>query len=339
MSAWWWSFTFRLVVASLAWTLGLLYVAHLISVFLLFGPDAITRFPRLRLSTILAIGVMTLGAVIVRSALKTFSRLRERLIAVHEGRERIVTGKYVSEVQPVVTALNELLEHQDRRVREALAKAGDLAHGLKTPLAVLSHEAERAAADGHGELAATLTQQVERMRRYIDYHLAHARAAASGATPGARCSLAESAEAIVRTLKRLHAQHGLTIDVAVATHHVVRTQREDLDEMLGNLLENACKWARSRIAVAATAEHGRIAITVDDDGPGIASAMRAAVLQRGVRADEAAPGSGFGLAIVRDLAELYGGEIALESAPLGGLRARLVLPQASGEHSGAVQVR
>jgi signal transduction histidine kinase len=204
---------------------------------------------------------------------------------------------------------------------------------------VLSHEAQRAAADGHHDLAATLTQQVERMRGYLDYHLAHARAAASGATPGAHCPVLESADAIVRTLKRLHAQRGLTFDVAVPETLVARVQREDLDEMLGNLIENACKWARSRIAVAAGCEGNRIVIHVDDDGEGIADAMRDAVLQRGVRADEAAPGSGFGLAIVRDLAELYGGDIALCASPLGGVRAQLRVPAAGADHSASVQVR
>ena len=131
----------------------------------------------------------------------------------------------------------------------AIAKAGDLAHGLKTPLAVLAREAEVADAQGHHDLAATMTQQVERMRRQIDYHLAHARAAASGATVGSRCSVSDSADALARTLLRLHADRGLTIDVEVPADHSVRGQREDLEEMLGNLLENACQWARSQVVV------------------------------------------------------------------------------------------
>ena len=167
------------------------------------------------------------------------------------------------------------------------------------------------------------------MRRQIDYHLAHARAAASGATPGARCSVADSADGLARTLLRLHADRGLAIDVQVAADHSVRGQREDLDEMLGNLLDNACKWARSRVVDHRRRSHdSRIVVTVDDDGPGLDPSMRDAVLQRGVRADEAAPGSGLGLAIVRDLAELYGGSISLADAPRGGLRARLELPAA-----------
>lgn len=131
---------------------------------------------------------------------------------------------------------------------------------------------------------------------------------------------------IARTLRRLHVERGVSIDVRVSSEHAVRCQREDLDEMLGNLLDNACKWARSRVVVESRAVEGGIVVTVDDDGPGLDASMRDAVLQRGVRADEAAPGSGFGLAIVRDLAELYGGSISLSGSPGAGLRARLQLP-------------
>ena len=125
---------------------------------------------------------------------------------------------------------------------------------------------------------------------------------------------------------RLHADRGLAIDVRVASDHAVRCQREDLDEMLGNLLDNACKWGRSRVTIASTAGRQSIVITLDDDGPGLDPSMLDAVLQRGVRADEAAPGSGLGLAIVRDLAELYGGAVALSRSPDGGVRAQLTLP-------------
>jgi signal transduction histidine kinase len=184
-----------------------------------------------------------------------------------------------------------------------------------------------ARAAGQHELAEAVGEQVKRMQRQVESHLAHARAAASGATPGARCQVAESAEGLARTMLRLHADRGLAIDVRVPAEHAVRCQREDLDEMLGNLLDNACKWGRTRVTIASAAGSGAIGITVDDDGPGLEPSMREAVLQRGVRADEAAPGSGFGLAIVRDLAELYGGTIALDRSPAGGLRAQVTLPE------------
>ena len=318
----------RLVLGSIVWTAGLLPVAHVVAVAL------IHRYPVMEMRrvvhygalTAVALGFMVAGLWQVRKALSPFDGLRARLAAVRDGRTRRIEGSYPTEVQPLVTDLNALLEHRERTVQRALAKAGDLAHGLKTPLAVLSQEAERALAAGHHELATMMNQQVERMRRQIDYHLAQARAVASGTAPGARCSVKDSAEGLARTLLRLHASRGLAIHVDVSPAHMVRGQREDLDEMLGNLLDNACKWARSRVRVESSETADAVVITVDDDGPGLAPSMRDAVLQRGVRADEAAPGSGLGLAIVRDLAELYGGAISLDGSPAGGLRARLELP-------------
>jgi signal transduction histidine kinase len=333
----------NVMLGAVLWTTGLLAV----------WATALTLYGSLRHSILvvhayphsmmlIAIIAMAAGFAIVRRGLKPLNELRARLGEVQSGRARRIEGQYPAEVQPVVSDLNALLAHQEQAVSRAIAKAGDLAHGLKTPLAVLANEAERAAAAGHSELAAALSEQVERMRRQIEYHLAHARAAASGATSGARCAVADSAAGLARTLLRLHADRGLAIDVQVPDAHVVRCQREDLDEMLGNLLDNACKWAKSRVIISSTVlppeggnyeiPEGRdsgeaIAIAVDDDGPGLAASMREAVMQRGVRADEAAAGSGFGLAIVRELAGLYGGAIALDASPAGGLRATLRLPR------------
>jgi signal transduction histidine kinase len=270
---------------------------------------------------------MTGGAFQVRRGLYGIARLRERLAAVHGGSESRLSGSYVPEVQPLVDDLNALLEQREQAVRRAVAKAGDLAHGLKTPLALLALEAERASAVGQEDVAAALREQVGRMRRQIDYHLAHARAAASGSALGARVNVAESADGLARTLPRLYADRQLSIDVRVDPAHIVRVQREDLDEMLGNLLDNACKWARSRVMIDSDQNGDVVVITVDDDGPGLDAALRERVLQRGVRADEKASGSGLGLAIVRDLAEVYHGSIALSESPLGGLRASLALPR------------
>ena len=268
---------------------------------------------------------MVAGALQVRSGLSGIAQLRTRLSAVHDGRDARVEGQYVAEVQPLVDDLNALLDQREQAIRRARAKAGDLAHGLKTPLAILAHEAERAASAGDADVAAAISQQVERMRRQIDYHLAHARAAASGGKRGARSPVRESADGLVRALLRLHAGRGLKFEVDINPSQTVRCEREDLDEMLGNLLDNACKWARTQVVIAGSASGDWQVITVDDDGAGLAAEMRESVLQRGVRADEAAPGSGLGLAIVRDLVELYGGTIALGSSPLGGLRAELTL--------------
>jgi signal transduction histidine kinase len=253
-------------------------------------------------------------------------QLRRRLSDVREGRSGRLDGVYPSEVQPLVDDLNLLLEHREAAVARAIAKAGDLAHGLKTPLAVLTQEAGRVSAAGHEDLAEVIEQQIDRMRRQTEYHLAQARAAASGSLPGARCDLRGAASALVRTLLHLHADRGLTIENEVDVAHQVRCQREDVDEMLGNLLDNACKWARSEVTVRSAQANGMVSVSVDDDGPGLAAELRTEVLRRGVRADEQAPGSGLGLAIVRDLAALYGGAIVLESSPRGGVRAVLQLP-------------
>jgi signal transduction histidine kinase len=329
------SFRARLLLGSLLWTGGLLFVAHVTSITL------VHYYPVVRMNHVTLIGVaaalgsMAAGLLQLRTGLSPFNQLRARLASMRDGRDRRVEGVYPSEVQPLVNDLNALLDTRERAINRAIGKAGDLAHGLKTPLAVLAHEAERARRAGHAEIAAAIDQQVDRMKRQVDYHLAHARAAASGASPGARCAVAESAEGIARTLHRLHADRQLTIVVDVAPDQSAQVQREDLDEMLGNLLDNACKWARSRVTIsaAATAPDARdgdaVVITVDDDGPGLQPSMREKVLQRGVRVDEAAPGSGFGLAIVRDLAEVYKGSIALDRSPDGGLRARLTLPGTS----------
>lgn len=317
----------NVMLGAVLWTLGLLAVwATALSLYGSVRRSVIVVHAYPHSLMLVAIVAMAAGFAIVRAGLKPLNDLRLRLADVKNGTARRIDGRYPAEVQPLVSDLNALLAHQEQAVTRAIAKAGDLAHGLKTPLAVLANEAGRAAAAGHVELAAATLEQIERMRRQVEYHLAHARAAASGATSATRCVVAESAAGLARTLLRLHADRGLAIDVAAAPSHVVRCQREDLDEMLGNLLDNACKWAASRVVIASTADG---VITVDDDGPGLAPSLREAVLQRGVRADQAAPGSGFGLAIVRELAELYGGAIALDASPLGGLRATLRLPTAS----------
>jgi signal transduction histidine kinase len=318
----------RLFLWSLVWALGLMALTSvLLNVFARFHPEnlGIAHWSALTVGSLIFMGT---GLSLLYKSVSPLSTLRQRLAAVRQGRDARVAGEYPGEVQPLVDDLNALLAHREEAVRRALAKAGDLAHGLKTPLAVLSQEADRAERSGQADLAASIGQQVERMRRQVNYHLAQARAAASGAALGARCSVKESADGLARTLLRLHADRGLTIAVNVDATCDVRVQREDLDEMLGNLLDNACRFARARVCVTSTRAAGDIVITVDDDGQGLEESMREAVLQRGVRADQATPGSGLGLAIVRDLAELYAGSIALKSGRSGGLSAQLTLPAA-----------
>ena len=324
----------QVLVGAALWTIGLFILACLaLTETMLRHPQVVYAIhgalSHVGIASSIALVCMGAGIWCVRRGLSSIGQLRSRLSTIHHGQGHRVEGAYPREVQPLVDDLNALLDYRERIVHRAIAKAGDLAHGLKTPLAVLSREAERASEDGDSELAARVGQQVDRMRRQIDYHLAHARAAASGATSGASCSAAASAEGIARTLERLYADRALTIDVRISPAHVVRCQREDLDEMLGNLMDNACKWARSRVTIAAAPDGACVAIDVDDDGPGLAPAMLNAVMRRGVRADEGVSGSGLGLAIVRDLADVYGGSINLAPSQHGGMRARLQIPAGS----------
>jgi signal transduction histidine kinase len=320
----------RILLGAALWTVGLFTIAALILHLALPPPSAHGVFRvAFRYWTGMALVAalcMLFGFLQVRRGLSPINQLRNRLAAVHKGAAARVGGSYPAEVQPLVDDLNALIEERERRVAAAVAKAGDLAHGLKTPLAVLAHEAQQARAAGHELLAAEIDQQIDRMRRQIDYHLAHARSAASSVSPGARASIAVSAEGLVRALERIHAERDLSVEIDVPASHAFRGQREDLDEMLGNLLDNACKWASARVRLTCSKEGEQIVIAVDDDGPGIEPSMREAVMWRGIRADEAAQGSGLGLAIVRDLAETYGGSVSLEESLMGGARARLTLP-------------
>jgi signal transduction histidine kinase len=314
----------RLLAAAVIWAIGVVAAAA----------AAATLFPqnndwmwRLHFGFPIGAGLLFIaaGLFVVRRGLSPFLTMRDRLLAVRDGRKVRLEGDYPVEVAPLVDDLNALLEERERRVAHAIAKAGDLAHGLKTPLAILAQDIERADAAGQQELAASIRRQVERMRRQIDWHLAQARATA-GAVPGARANVADAARRLARTMERLYADRALVIAVRIAPDYVVRVPVEDLEEMVGNLLDNACKWAASSVIVSAAFDGARIIIDVDDDGAGLNPSMRDQVLQRGVRADEGAPGSGLGLAIVRDLAEAYGGSVTLTRSAEGGVRAQLTLP-------------
>lgn len=324
----------RVFLGAVLWSAGLFLGAGLLLThYMLFAPQAPGIFHGFFYHFMWPIAITTIvclvvGLAQVRRGLASFDQLRARLVDVREGRHTRLEGDYPVEVQPLVSDLNSLLGDREMRVSRAQTKAGDLAHGLKTPLAVLNQEAARARGAGQADVAAAIARQVDRMRRQVDYHLAHARASASGGNPGARCHVLTSVDGLARTMHTLHAERGIQVEVNVSHEHFVQGQREDLDEMLGNLVDNACKWADRRVAVTSAIEAGRVMIDVDDDGPGLDPSLREDVLRRGVRADEAAPGSGLGLAIVRDLVELYGGSISLLESPAGGVRARLQLPAA-----------
>ena len=191
----------------------------------------------------------------------------------------------------------------------------------------MAQEAERIQRTGQAELGDILLQQIERMRRQIEYHLAQARASA-GNKLGVRSSVRDCAEGVARALKRLYADRGLSLQIDAADEHFVRVQREDLEEILGNLLDNACKWGKSQVVLSSHWKDSEVLIVIEDDSPGIDPSLRDSVLQRGVRADQTTQGSGLGLAIVRELVELYSGSISLGDSAMRGLKVSVALPRA-----------
>lgn len=317
----------RLILASLLWTAGLLLLMHITSMVLMHA------LPNLRGMNatgpvVAGLTLMAAGLWAGRASLTPFLRLREKVVAVRQGTETRIEGAYPMEVQPLIDSLNALIEDREKSIQRAYSAAGDLAHGLKTPLALLAREAEVASAAGHIELAAAITHQVRRMSSQVDYHLARARVVAAGPAGNARCLIAPCADALVRTVAKLYAERALAVSASVAPGLAARVRCEDLEEILGNLLDNACKWARTQVVLALVSQGSTLVLTVEDDGPGLPPSLRSVVLERGVRVDEAAPGSGLGLSIVRDLTEHYGGTIALDESKLGGLCARITLPAA-----------
>lgn len=316
----------RLVAGVAIWTAGILAVAAIASMVIVAHHPRWTLLVHNGLLALSGAALVTAGFAVIRRGLSPFRLLQERLAAIREGRATHLAGDYPAEVAPLVDDLNALIDERERRVERAVARAGDLAHGLKTPLAILLQDVARADAAGEHDLASSIRQQVERMRRQVDSHLAQARVAASGPSPTVRVSVLEITDGLVRAMTRLHADRGLVIRTDIAADQVVRVPVEDLEEMLGNLLDNACKWARSAVTISSSRDGSQVVVSIDDDGAGLEPSMRERVLQRGVRADEAAPGSGLGLAIVRDLAEAYGGSITLGASSAGGVRAILRLP-------------
>ena len=315
----------RFIAGAVFWTSGLLAAAFAIAIAIVARYPHSTLIVHDGLLALVGAALVTAGLSVIRRGLSPVAMLRERLSDVRDGRSHRLQGEYPDEVAPLVDDLNGLIDDRERRVARAAARAGDLAHGLKTPLAILAQDVARAEKAGQQDLATSIQQQVTRMRRQIDSHLAQARAAA-GVSGAARTNVADAVGGLVRTMERLYADRALAIQAHMPAGCWVRVPIEDFEEMIGNLLDNACKWTKSRVAITAVQNDGRVVIAVDDDGAGLNATMRERVLKRGVRADEAAPGSGLGLAIVRDLAEAYGGSITLDQSSLGGVSARLRLP-------------
>jgi len=279
---------------------------------------------------VVALGLMglgLLGAVIiqVRYGLRPLRSLRRELERVRSGTVDQLEGEYPAEIAPVVGELNQLIEHNAEVLARARTHVGNLAHALKTPLSVLVNESD---ADS-SPLGVSTRRQLEVMRRLVDHYLVRARTAAAGRVIGTRTPVAPAVHSLKTTLEKIYAGRDLSIVVDGGEKLSFRGERQDFDEMLGNLMDNACKWARSVVHVTSERRDNQLVFLVEDDGPGIGDEQREAVFSRGQRLDEATPGSGLGLNIVRDISGLYGGGIALDRSELGGLKAVLTLPAAA----------
>jgi signal transduction histidine kinase len=283
----------------------------------------------------LAISLVLLALVLVAAAalqvsfgLRPMSRLRSALGEIGAGAADKLPEDFPSEVQPLVDDLNHLIEINSEMLLRARAQAGNLAHGLKTPLAILIDEADRLERRGETEAAGVILQQSQRMQRQIDYQIARARAAASCSAPGVFTEVAPTIGNIVAAMRRLHGNKSLRVSADIDSQCVALCDPMDLNEMAANLIDNACKWASEAVAIRGLLDDGKtsVVITVDDDGPGLPAEALERVFKIGERLDDQVPGSGLGLPIARDLARLYGGEISLTNPAHGGLRATLRLP-------------
>jgi signal transduction histidine kinase len=274
----------------------------------------------------LALGALGLAfllatALQVRYGLLPLDALRGALQRVRKGTAPRLAGDYPIEVAPLVDELNEVLTHNEALISRARVQAGNLAHGLKSPLTVLRQELTELK-DERGEI---LRDQVAIIGDQVERVLARIRAAGPLSAAAGRTRLAPVLQDLSFSLDIIHRERGLTIDISCPEDAIFPGDAADLAEMLGNLMDNACKWAKSAVRVTVKAGES-LAILIEDDGPGIPPTRRAAALTRGGRLDETVPGSGLGLDIVREIAELYRGRLQLEDSPLGGLRARLELP-------------
>jgi signal transduction histidine kinase len=315
----------RVVISTLLWTVTLLVVQFIIGAWIVHRhPDWVPHVHNSMMLLAVVI-VLVVGLVHWRVGISPLGELRHRVTALRDGRAARLEGRFPSELQALADDLNALLDARDDRVRKAEAQAADLAHSLKTPLAVLAHDAEYLAAAGQDVAASSIRAQIDRMRRQTDWHLARARATAAGAAPPRRTLAAAAAAGLTRALMRLHHDR-IAIDVDIPAELAVAVPQPDLEEILGNLMDNACRHARTRVWVRGAGSDGMVTLTIADDGAGLDTAARSAVLERGVRADEQSAGTGLGLAIARELTEIYGGRLALDHAAEGGLAAMVTLP-------------
>jgi signal transduction histidine kinase len=268
----------------------------------------------------------------VRFGLAPLKRITDSLAAIRSGSAEHLAGEFPEEIAPLARETNALIDANKEIVERARTHVGNLAHALKTPLSVMVNEA---AARPRDAFADKVLEQADIMRDQVARHLERARLAARLTVVGSITDVAPVVTALARTMEKIHHGRGVAIEVRADAQARFRGERPDLEEMIGNLVDNACKWASSRVAIEVVRERPDPAsadqvlrIVVDDDGRGLSPSEREQVAQRGSRLDESKPGSGLGLSIVVELAALYGGELKLGAAPLGGLRAELMLPGA-----------
>lgn len=301
---------------------GIVTVAAAAPLEALAGPLREALAPLIVTLVLLAIGLI--GAVLlqVRLGLRPLALLQAELRHVGAGRAERITGDQPSEIAPLVAQLNTLLDQNAANLERARRHVANLAHGLKTPLATLALAFEESASDPTGRLRPLVTT----MDRRIRHHLTRARTAALDGGARACTPLAPRIADHLSVFAKLYADKDLDRGIEVDAAAAVACETQDLDEMIGNLLDNACKWARHRIRIAARASGAQIVLSIEDDGPGLPPEHTVEVMRPGRRIDESAPGYGFGLPITRELAELYGGSVRLGPSRLGGLKAELILP-------------
>jgi signal transduction histidine kinase len=273
---------------------------------------------------ILGLGLIAAVIVQVRVGLRPLFELRREVASVRRGKAERLSRVYPSELKPLADELNALVAHNQEVVERQRTHVGNLAHALKTPISVMITESGQRP----GPLAEVVTRQAEVMRQQVDHHLRRARAAARTQGQGERTSVAEVLDELTRTLERIFRDKGVTVDWDAADDLFFLGERQDLLEIAGNGVENACKWCRSKVRVTAEAVDGaRFRLLIDDDGPGLPPDRREEVVRRGARLDENAPGSGLGLSIIEELARAYGGALTLGDSSLGGLHVEVDLPR------------
>ncbi|MEM9501652.1 MAG: ATP-binding protein [Pseudomonadota bacterium] len=274
---------------------------------------------------VLGLGLLVMALLQIRYGLSPLRRVRAAIQKLRTTGANRITEPLPTEVQPLVEELNGLLDHSERQAEEARMHAGNLAHALKTPLTVLTN----AATARDPDLNQAVFRETRTMQRHVDHHLARARAVGRRAVGHARTNVRESAEAVQRAVERLYPNGRL--DIAGSKEAIVAVERQDLDEILGNLIENAAKYGGGSVFVTVDNDPGskQCEIWIEDDGTGIPEEERIRIFDRGARLDTGKPGTGLGLAIVRDVAEIYDGSVSIgESEDLGGLLVELSLPRA-----------